>query len=550
MILLSAHGIVRTADVCILGAGPVGLALAFTLEEKGKTVLLIDAGPLRGAAAPDFSTTLRTQHHADLKGATAAGLGGTTALWGGRCVAYDDIDFEVRRYVPNSGWPIPHDALKKYYKDALEFLNCEVGKEQDESQSFSDQQINFGSMEWWSSEPNLEVRYRKRVEASRLIDFLPETMVTSLETVSEDRVNINIAHKATPHQISANRVVLACGGIGNARLLYSLTEENAPFHISRSLGRFYQGHLTGYLAVAELRPEIVKELSFKTNECGGVFRRRIQISFDEQKRQELLNTVFWLDPISISDPIHGSATLSAIYVFSRMAGLYNLLGEKKAASSKPRASVAWKEHFKNLKPSLRSLHDCLKLFRNILFSTNKRRDLLKNVNGRYLLRYHAEQVPDPDSRIQMTKAATRADPPALQIDYRLNDADIDSVLRSHESLDCWLQEAGAGRLEYLHSSSGRRQSIVQQAFDGFHQVGSTRMSKDSDYGVVDENCKVHGTDNLYVVGSSVFPTGGHANPTLPAVALAIRLGHYLGTDAFKSDVRQHSGCARPTSHHF
>ncbi len=61
----------------------------------------------------------------------------------------------------------------------------------------------------------------------------------------------------------------------------------------------------------------------------------------------------------------------------------------------------------------------------------------------------------------------------------------------------------------------------------YHFIGATRMSPDPRDGVVNANCKVHGVDNLYVAGCSVFPTGGHANPTLTIVALAIRLADHL-----------------------
>ena len=58
-------------------------------------------------------------------------------------------------------------------------------------------------------------------------------------------------------------------------------------------------------------------------------------------------------------------------------------------------------------------------------------------------------------------------------------------------------------------------------------MGTTRMSADPAQGVVDADCRVHGMANLYVAGSSVFPTCGSANPTLTIVALALRLAAHL-----------------------
>jgi len=60
-----------------------------------------------------------------------------------------------------------------------------------------------------------------------------------------------------------------------------------------------------------------------------------------------------------------------------------------------------------------------------------------------------------------------------------------------------------------------------------HHIGTTRMSASPSSGVVDPQCRVHGVDNLYVAGSSVFPTGGWAFPTLTIVALALRVADSL-----------------------
>ena len=67
--------------------------------------------------------------------------------------------------------------------------------------------------------------------------------------------------------------------------------------------------------------------------------------------------------------------------------------------------------------------------------------------------------------------------------------------------------------------------------DAAHPAGTTRMSSNAGSGVVDVNLRVHGVEDLHVIGSSVFPTCGYANPTLTIVALAIRLAGHLGRNA-------------------
>ena len=117
--------------------------------------------------------------------------------------------------------------------------------------------------------------------------------------------------------------------------------------------------------------------------------------------------------------------------------------------------------------------------------------------------------------------------PNLRIDFRYQQQDVESIVRSHEILDGWLQRENIGRLDYLTDVNLRGEAVLKQALDGYHQIGLTRMADDPKTGVVDRHCRVHDVANLFVAGSSVFPTSGQANPTLPAVALALRLGNHL-----------------------
>jgi choline dehydrogenase-like flavoprotein len=117
--------------------------------------------------------------------------------------------------------------------------------------------------------------------------------------------------------------------------------------------------------------------------------------------------------------------------------------------------------------------------------------------------------------------------PNLKIDLRFEDADAESVVRAHDVLDRALRKAGKGRLEYWEPPQDRLKKVKEQALDGYHQMGTTRMGNSPKDSVVDRNCRVHGVSNLYVASSSVFPTGGHANPTLLAASLAVRLADHL-----------------------
>ena len=147
--------------------------------------------------------------------------------------------------------------------------------------------------------------------------------------------------------------------------------------------------------------------------------------------------------------------------------------------------------------------------------------------GAYALQYHAESEPKPESRVTLGDESDRFGLPHLKINLLFGDNDARSVVRAHGVLDRALRSAGKAHLEYLDPPEKRTKRVLDQAKDGYHQLGTTRMGSDPKESVVDEDCRVHGVGNLFVASSSVFPTGGHANPTFLAAALALRLAKHL-----------------------
>jgi choline dehydrogenase-like flavoprotein len=113
----------------------------------------------------------------------------------------------------------------------------------------------------------------------------------------------------------------------------------------------------------------------------------------------------------------------------------------------------------------------------------------------------------------------------LVIDLRYSQQDVDGVLRAHEIWDEHLRRHGCGYLEY--TVADRAAAVWEQAADGFHQAGTTRMSAHPDDGVVDSDLRVHGIRNLYVASGSVLPTSSQANTTFMIVVFALRLADHL-----------------------
>lgn len=520
-----------------MGAGPVGLALAFKLARNGIAAIVLESGDEHGAAAACFKgIDVPAAHHASPDRATACGIGGTSRIWGGRCVPLDDIDFEQRDHVPHSGWPISHAELSGYYDEALAFLGCGSGEPAALAAAASGD-VSTEVLERWSRQPDLDALHRRDLEASRLITVHTGCTVTGLrlEPDGERVAALNVLRNGQPLEVEAETFVLAGGGLGNARLLLA-AQRAWPLKfggLDGPLGRFYTGHLTGYLAKIRFHsPRFAEALRFHNDGAGALWRRRLAVSARSQLVHSIMNTAFWFDSFSVADPAHGSGVLSAAYLALASLGLYRRLESGLAPSSPHSPNGDAHRHWANIRsdPSLvRNFLDVVSDFlRNGL---GKRVYALPNPQGAYLLRYHAEQSPDPDNRLSLTGGRDGAPLPSGRVDYRFHAHDARSVLKSHELLDNWLRANRLGQLEYLWPAESREAHILGQATDGYHQIGLTRMSADPRRGVVDADCRVHGVDNLFVAGSSVFPTAGQANPTLAAVALAMRLADRLSRPA-------------------
>jgi hypothetical protein len=134
----------------------------------------------------------------------------------------------------------------------------------------------------------------------------------------------------------------------------------------------------------------------------------------------------------------------------------------------------------------------------------------------------AEQRPDPNSRVSLSDRTDRLGVPLAKVDWRINDEERRTIIRiAHLTRDAF-ERVGIATpiLEPWVAEERLADGVI---IDMAHTLGTTRMSDDPKSGVVDQNCQVHGVHGLYIAGASVFPTSGHANPTLMILALAIRL---------------------------
>jgi choline dehydrogenase-like flavoprotein len=524
-------------DICIIGSGPVGMALALECASLGLSVALVESGNLKPSdelVDASRAEIVDPSMHAMMDLAVVRAFGGTSWSWGGRCVPFDDIDFTVRPYVCEAGWPLRHDDLKPWYEKAFSYLNCETGTLLQPAIE-DGRNLNIG-FERWSKEPRLSLIHQRTIEQSRSISVYLNSTVVSLDFDRETlRTSaVVVGGQVGNRRIAARHIVLAAGGLESTRLLLALQAEH-PYLFNGSngpLGRFYMAHLSGKIAdIVFADPTDAENFAFKKDPTGTFTRQRFMIPHVEQREAKLLNAAFWPDNALFHNPRHGSGTLSAVFLALAFPPIgRKILQEKIRLDHVGPGPHNYTEHIKNIIfDAPRSILDILQiLHRRLIVKPRMPGFLLYNRNGRYALHFHAEQQPNPNSRVTLGNDRDVFGLPRLRIDFRVTETDTQSIVRSHNVLDSRLQANGRARLEYWHPPDKLFDEVMRLAkTGGTHQIGTTRMGIDPKTSVVDANLSVYNIRNLHIAASSVLPTSGQANPTLLTTALAVRLAHHL-----------------------
>ena len=534
------------ADICIIGAGAAGITLALQFADTQTQVLLLEAGGWDEEPATqalyDGELAPATRHPPPIRYRRRQ-FGGSSAIWGGRCVPFDPIDFEPRPWVPHSGWPIPYEQVARHYGDAAAL--CEAGDAHfhagqdwpDILQGFTGQDFSAETLERFSCPTNFARRYAARLRAAANIRVVLHANVTQIRTGHDGAAATGLAAASLAtaslagrrFEVSAETYVLAAGGLETTRLLLA-SRDHHPAGIGTAhdqLGRFYMCHLAGTLG--DLRSHVAVHHGYILAEDGAYCRRRLTLRPDAQRRLRTGNFTARLHHPRIGDPSHRSGALSALYLAAPLItpeyatrlqdGGRGLVAHLAHAGNIARAPVQTARFMMHLL-SQRTLAD--RKFPSIIVAPP---------SGCFSLDVHAEQLPNPDSRVTLGAGTDALGMPQLRIDWRHLPADIDTVRVSLRALAADLARTGAATLDY--DPDAVEELMLRDGAYGGHHIGTARMSASPRDGVVDGDCLVHGMRNLFVAGSAVFPTSGQANPTLTIVALALRLAkHMKGSKRF------------------
>lgn len=480
------NGELLEADMCIVGGGAAGIALSHQFLNTGTTVVMIESGGLNpDAAAQALNEGETSGIPTDLESSRLRFFGGSTNHWEGMCAPLQAIDFERRPWVQYSGWPFGIEVMNPYYRRASEFLNMSGNASADFSapQDIFDHHGDLAFNLWRVPERlRLGQAYRGALKKADNLRVILHATVTNIKTTADaGRVTAMEASTFEKQRftIRAKRYVLAAGGIENARLLL-LSRDTIPAGLGNQrdlVGRFFMQH-----------PHA---------EVGRLY------SFGSIAPFQLFTPHMNTGKITLNQPISYNITPS-----DAAMRRYSLLNSSLAI-----LNIQQCRDWNPVPPAVNWMRTVFK----------KERDMLYHMS----LYMRSAQIPNPDSRVMLSdKAKDAFGLPVTHLHWQLTEKDWQSI--RHVTLllskSVAAQKSGVIRLLPWLQRDTQWPSDLE---GGSHHMGTTRMNDDAASGVVNRNCRLHDTDNLYIAGSSVYPTAGWANPTYTLIALAIRLADHL-----------------------
>jgi choline dehydrogenase-like flavoprotein len=531
------------ADLCIVGAGAAGISIALQFVGTDINVLLLESG---GVGEEPDTQALYAGSVADERMHGPPGsyrqrrFGGTTSIWGGRCMPFDDIDFEARDYVPHSGWPYAREVLMPYYPRANQL--CEAGdfaytaqeafhgRARPIIEGFESPYFSSDTLERFSCPTDFSGRYRHRLAAAHNITVLLHANVTRVQLrPAGDRVATLAVRtlKGKGFTVCAEQFVLAAGGLEVARLLLANqdVQHNGIGNDNDVVGRFYMCHVAGTIGAIRIdRPLSAVHHGYQISDEGIYCRRRFALRADAQRQRRLGNFIARLHHPRITDPAHRNSVLSLLFLakpFIPYEYAVRLHGPERSS---------WRARMLHVRNVLFGAFDAAAFAWHML-RDRKLADrkfpsiIVKPKTNLFSLDFHAEQQPNPASRVTLAAESDALGMRRIHIDWRYTQGDIDTVSGALALLAGEFARTGVGSINY--DASSVEAEMTRYGAYGGHHIGTARMGGDRRSSVVNANCRVHGVDNLFIAGSATFPTSSQANPTLTVVAQALRLAEHV-----------------------
>ncbi|MFV0359650.1 GMC oxidoreductase [Tropicimonas sp.] len=508
-------------DIVIVGAGPAGITLACELDGANLRIALLESG---GEEFDPDTQELYDGHvtgleETDLMSSRLRFLGGTSNHWGGHCLPLDAIDFDRAPLSGLSGWPFGRAALEDAYRRA--HVYCDLGEDAYSPAAIADDGRSGLLLENDATVETVVVRqsaptrfgpkYLARLTASKNVDLWLWANLVGID-IDEGGVAGAVETRTLSgraRRFAARTVVLASGGIENARLLLANNALGGRSYGDAGglLGKCFMDHVVGGAAFLWLREPQVDKVYWNGHVAttdGKPMRAVWRLRDDVLQREGLANSHYDLIPFFAPEAMERTRAVRQGWRGAKDIAKWGL-------GRAPHDFSFSESYCMAVANADMMALDALGLVQR------------EGAVSRLLLRYEAEQQPNRENFVDLLAETDELGMPRARLNWSPGEADRDSIVASAMLIGAACGRADLGRVELEDHFDLR----YWDASTAWHHMGTTRMAQSPTGGVVDSDCLLHGTRNLYVAGSSVMPSGGRANPTLTIVALSIRLADHL-----------------------
>ncbi|MCK0195551.1 GMC family oxidoreductase [Ancylobacter sp. 6x-1] len=491
--------------------------MAVDLARRGRRVALLEAGP----AKPEQNSQ-KWFEQATLSGKNLEGLhvgrfrclGGTTNFWGGQLVPFAPMVFAQRNWVSDALWPINSNDIAPFVDAGFNILglghvirdDTEVWKRlrlQAPPKTDTIQPI----VTRWAPESNLAIHFAKDIAENPNLTVVLNAQVGAIivgDNGAVEGVQIRFTDSAPIH-VRGESVVLANGTIEISRLLQlpDHLDRQTPWATNQWLGRAFMDHIDCYAGgVVPIDNKRFSDLFDNAFIEGLKYNPKLRLADEVQAREQLLEiSSHFVYRSSIADNIANLKILVRGLLKGRV---------KRSALSDPLAMLG-----------------TLKFVVPMAIRYIRYRRMMNLSDAGIQLRLTSEQTPVTESRVRLREERDPFGMPIVDVDWKLDPRDFETMARFAEYIKYYLESHRLARVDLAEGLVKRDPDFFAQADDANHQMGGARMATSAQEGVVDADCAVFGTRNLYVAGAAVYPTSGFANPTFTAIALGLRLASHL-----------------------
>lgn len=465
-------------DVVILGAGAAGITVARRLSRAGAKIALVEGGGFEATEqAQDFYDGTTTSLPYSLKSSRLRMFGGSTNHWSGWCRPLDKQTFIAKPEINYPGWSITRDELTPYLSEALQIIDIDSSAPWEPPEDIKNSHFNqrlqeagFKEIYWhWSPPTRFRPKYRVELEDDPNITMFINQALIDFDYTPEGEINGAVVQDSESNDrqvIFGKQFIMACGGIENARLL---------LHINAKHGVDF-GDQSGVLG------KYFMEHPHSLKVGRAVFLNR---NYQHIATPDSSGTRFFYPMPALME------REGAVQVVVRIV------------ESQTDDGDAWMDALDDLTTLSKS--DQWQFY-NIDIST--------------------EQFPSVTNAITLSDETDQHGISRTILNWDLAEIDRHSIRSILLNFAVFMLNVDA---RCYFDPWVLDVTQAPHFFGSSHHMGTTRMASRADDGVVDTDCKVYGTTNLYMAGSSVFPTGGHANPTLTIVQMSLRLADHLAS---------------------